>query len=188
MTAVSLRIRLFLGSYAPLFAMLAIRFNDRWIRLACAILAILAAGSMLLILRAARRIDPDPHKIRTIADRGGDVAGYLATYLLPFVTVSTPSVRDVVVYSIFVIIVGIVYIQSEMMQINPLLYLVGLKVFSVTTEDDWSGFLITRRQLRTGSEVLASRLENTLALERVKGESSLTDGEELATQPSVNPD
>lgn len=188
MTAVSLRVRLFLGSYAPLFAMLAIRFNDRWLRFACAALAIFAIASMWLIFRAARRIEPDPHKIVSITDRGGDVAGYLATYLLPFVTVSTPSARDVVVYALFVVIVGIVYIQSEMMQINPLLYLAGLKVFSVTTGDGWSGFLISRRQLRVDSEVLASRLENTLALERAKRESSGADDRELATRPRINPD
>jgi hypothetical protein len=188
MTALILKIRLFFGSYAPLFAILAIRFDNRRLSAACAIVAVLSAASMFLILRAVGNIEPDPHEIRAITDQGGQVAGYLATYLLPFVTVDDPSARDVIAYAAFVAVVGIVYIQAEMAQINPLLYLIGLKVYSVTTTDGWSGFLITRRQLRVGSKVLASQLENTLALERTTDEPSGTDGEDLATQPRVDPD
>ena len=188
MTAVVLKVRLFLGSYAPLFAILAIRFRDRWLWIACGLLSGFAVVNVLLILRAARRIEPDPHRIERITDRGGEVAGYLATYLLPFVTVSEPSTRDLLAYAAFILLVGIVYIQSKMIQINPILYLMGLKVFSVTTEDGWSGFLVTRRNLRTHSVVVASRLQETLALERGKSEPSPTDDRQLAARPGGNPD
>lgn len=38
-------------------------------------------------------LSPNAHRITAVADRGAEVAGYLATYLLPFVTVPQPSAK-----------------------------------------------------------------------------------------------
>jgi len=168
MAGLLVRIRLFISSYAPLFAILAVRFRDPALEIVCALVAALGAASLLLLLRAARRIQPDPHRIETVADRGAEVAGYLATYLLPFVTVTEPSARDIAAYVSFLAVVGVVYVQSDMVQINPLLFLFGYRVSAVTTGGGWSGVLISRGQPRPGSAVLASRLQNTLALERTR--------------------
>jgi peptidoglycan/LPS O-acetylase OafA/YrhL len=162
------RIRLFISSYVPLFVILAIRFRDLELEVACILAAALGATSLVLLLWKARRIQPDPHRIETVADRGAEVAGYLATYLLPFVTVTEPSARDIAAYVAFLAVVGIVYVQSDMVQINPLLYLFGYRVSAVTTGDGWSGVLISRSQPRRGSAVLASRLQDTVALERTR--------------------
>jgi hypothetical protein len=179
MAGLLVRLRLFISSYAPLFAILAVRFRDPRLEVACAVVAAVAVASLLLLLRAARRIQPDPHRIDRVADRGAEVAGYLATYLLPFVTVTEPSSRDIAGYVFFLVVVGIVYVQSDMVQINPLLYLLGYQVSAVTTSDGWSGVLVSRGQPRPGSAVLASRLQNTLALERTKERH----GDSVATGP-----
>ncbi len=177
------RVRLFVSSYAPLFAILAVRFRDPRLQLACAVIALLGATSLLLLLRAAGKIQPDPHRIETVADQGAEVAGYLATYLLPFVTVTEPSTRDIVGYGLFMVVVGIVYVQSNMVQINPLLYLFGYRLTTVTTGDGWLGVLVSRGQPRPGSAVLASRLQNTLALERTTEQH----GHSVATQQPHRP-
>ena len=179
MAGLLVRLRLFISSYAPLFAILAVRFHDSKLEVACALIATLGAASLLLLLRAVGRIQPDPHRIETVADRGAEVAGYLTTYLLPFLTVTEPSARDIAAYVLFLAVVGIVYVQSDMVQINPLLYLFGYRVFAVTTRDGWSGILISRSQPRPGRAVLASRLQNTLALER----TSERNGHPVATRP-----
>ena len=179
MAGLLVRLRLFISSYAPLFAILAIRFRDHKLEVACALLTALGVASLLLLLRAAGRIQPDPHRIETVADRGAEVAGYLATYLLPFVTVPEPSARDIAGYAFFLAVVGVVYVQSDMVQINPLLYLLGYRVSAVTTGDGWSGVLMSRNQPRPGSAVLASRLQNTLALERTRERH----GPPVATRP-----
>lgn len=168
MAGLVVRIRLLISSYAPLFAILAVRFRDHGLEVACGLVAILGVANLLLLLWEVRKIQPDPHRIETVADRGAEVAGYLATYLLPFVTVTEPSAQDLIGYALFLVVVGIVYVQSDMVQINPLLYLFRYRVSAVTTGDGWSGVLISRGQPRPGTAVLASRLQNTLALERTK--------------------
>jgi len=179
MAGLLVRLRLFISSYAPLFAILAIRFRDPRLEVTCALVAVVGAASLLLLLRAAGRIQPDPHRIDTVADRGAEVAGYLATYLLPFVTVAEPSARDIAGYAFFLAVVGVVYVQSDMVQINPVLYLFRYRVSAVTTDDGWSGVLVSRGQPRPGSVVLASRLQNTLAFER----TTERHGHSVATRP-----
>jgi hypothetical protein len=52
---------LFISSYAPLFALLAIRFEPRWLWISCATLAGLGVISLLLLLRLDARSAAGPH-------------------------------------------------------------------------------------------------------------------------------
>src|ERR1035438_9441157 len=74
---------LFLSSYAPLFALLAIRFEERWLWISCTALAVLGVVSLWLLLRLDARSAPGPHTLASVKDAGGEAAAYLATYLLP---------------------------------------------------------------------------------------------------------
>jgi hypothetical protein len=170
MAGLIIRIRLFISSYAILFVILAIRFERAWLMWVCAAVAAFGVITLLLFLRAARRIAPDPIRIDQVSDRGTEIAGYLATYLLPFVTVSEPSGRDLAAYGLFFLVVGIVYVRSDMLQINPLLYVLRYRVAAIKTSDEWNGYLISRRRARAGARLLASRLAGTVALERTDGE------------------
>lgn len=168
-SALVLRIRLFLSSYALLFAMLAVRFTELRLRLACGALALGGALTLWLAMRAARKISPAPHQIVAVADQGPGVAGYLVAYLLPLLTVPEPRSEDLVAYGLFLLVVGVIYVRSEMVQINPLLYVFGYRVSSVRTQDGWVGFLVSRHPPAVGDRRLASRLQNTLAVESRAG-------------------
>jgi hypothetical protein len=61
------------------------------------------------------------------------VSGYLAAYLLPFLTVPEPSATDLVTYAIFVFVAGLIYVRSGLMQINPTVYLLNRRVLRATT-------------------------------------------------------
>ncbi len=175
MSGLLLKIRMFVSSYAPLFLILAIRFDDRWLQAACAAIAALGVLTLSLLLHAMKGKNKTPFSIVAVADQGTEVAGYLATYLLPFLTISEPALNDLVAYGLFLVVAGIVYVQSDMVQINPLLYVMGYRVSGITTSDGWNGYLIARHRPREEQTLLVSRFINTLALER-------TNGEEMASR------
>lgn len=157
---------LFLSSYAPLFGLLAIRFEKLWLWIGCLVLATLGIGSLLLLLFLDRRASPGPHNITSVRQAGTEAASYLASYLLPFLTVSTPSVRDVLAYTGFLIVAAAVYLHSSIMQINPLLYLLGYQVLEVTDDRGLTGYLVTRRRVRAGDLVMASRFRDDILIDR----------------------
>jgi len=91
-----------------------------------------------------------------VKDASGDVAGYLATYLLPFVTVSSPSARDLVGYGILAAVIVAIFLRSELAQINPTLYLLGMRV-AVITVNGKDQYLVCRRLPKQAVETYAVR-------------------------------
>lgn len=167
MTEIARRSRLFLGSYVLLFVLLAIRFQTRWLVIACIVLAALGLIDMLRIVFwvTRRKTEAEPIRVAQVTDAGSDVAGYLATYLLPFLTVAEPTTRDVIAYAIFLLVTGLVYVRSEMTQINPTLYILGKRVVAITTDKGWSGHLVATSPPHVGDVVLAAPLNRAVRVE-----------------------
>lgn len=162
------RWRLFLSSYSCLFAILAVRWADHWaahpyLVVAAAVLAAFGLGALHgLTSASAEDSSRDYIHIVTTSDAGADVAGYLASYLLPFVTTAFPGPWDLVSYSLFIAIVGLIYVRSDMVQINPTLYILHYRVARVTAHTTngpvFSGFVIAKRQLDPGDSFTAATL------------------------------
>lgn len=96
-------------------------------------LAAVGLGYLAVVLwvmpRAAQqRVYP----VEEVKDSSGEVAGYLATYLVPFVTVASPSAADVIGYCILALVVLVIFMRSDLAQINPALYLLARRVVSIT--------------------------------------------------------
>jgi hypothetical protein len=155
---------LFLCSFAPLFLILTVRFRDVWLEIICGGLFVSGLGGGLLIVWRYRGVSGRSWTATRAEDRGGEVAGYLASYILPFVVIPEPGWRDLVGYAIFLAVAATIYIRSGMLQINPTLYLLGWRVFAVTVGDDWNGFAISRRSLAAGDTVEVRRVSDRVFL------------------------
>ena len=157
---------LFLSSYAPLFALLAIRFEQRWLQISCTVLAVTGVVSLWLLLRLDARSSPGPHTLVSVKDAGGEAASYLAAYLLPFLTVATPTIRDVLAYAGFLLVAATINLRSSVVQVNPLLYVLGYRVLSVTDDYGLHAFMITRHRPPEGNRILATRFRDDVLVDR----------------------
>lgn len=169
------RVALFFSSYAPLFAILALRFNPTPLRLVCLTLAVLGVVVFVLVVTVRRTLTADPHRVRESSDDGAAVAGYLATYLLPFVTVSEPDRFDLLAYGVYFVLLGVLHARTNLTQVNPLLYLSGRKVLRVRTDDGFSGYAIVSSQteLPSGTAFTGQALSgNVLLVHEVDDEDS----------------
>lgn len=150
------RVRLFLASYAPMFLILAIRFDAVALRSACGILAAIGIVDATLIIRRSRRkLATVRVRIYSVADAGSESSGYLVSYLLPFVTVATPSGRDLAGYGLFLIVALVIYIRSNLVQVNPVFYLLGYRVLRIKygAEGERLQFLVTRVSPSEGESI-----------------------------------
>ncbi|MGW4829873.1 hypothetical protein ACWEOG_19985 [Amycolatopsis japonica] len=157
---------LFLSSFSPLFTLLAFRFDRAWLVISCAALALMGGLAAYLILHIDSRSTPGVHKIVSVRDAGSEAAAYLGAYLLPFVTVSTPTVRDALAYLGFMLVAASVYIRSSVVQINPLLYILGYRVLAVEDSNAMQAYLIIRRRITPGDTVWATRLGVDVIVDR----------------------
>jgi len=66
----------------------------------------------------------------------GEILAYIFTYVLPFL--GFPEERRLIVVLFLLLIIGILYIRSDMIGINPLLAVFGYHVIKVEwTKDEW---------------------------------------------------
>jgi len=141
--------------------MLGLRFHPYPLRI---LLFLCALGGLLyvrLVLTHREGELASNDSLTITGDGGADVSGYIAAYLLPFLTVASPSPRDLSAYAIFVVVAGLVYVRSGLMQINPTVYLFKYKVLRASVPVRGAikeVFLITRADLPITSGLKAERL------------------------------
>jgi hypothetical protein len=149
-----------------LFALLATRFEPMWLWVGCATLAGLGLLGLLVLLRLDARAEPGPHELVAVRSAGGEAAAYLASYLLPFVTVSVPGWRDVLAYAGFLLVAAAVYVRTPVIQVNPLLYVLGYQVWSIRDTGGLESYLVSRRRVSAGDKILATRFGPDVLIRR----------------------
>ncbi|MGH8995328.1 MAG: hypothetical protein ACRDYB_04745 [Acidimicrobiales bacterium] len=160
MTALA-QLALFVSSYAPLFGVFALlgTFGHGWATWVCAALAVVGLTMPFVVLRAARRLAPQQVHANTVQIRDGDVLAYIATYIVPFAAMAGATARERAAIGLFVILIAILYIRSQLFYVNPILALAGYRIFQVVTPAGASVVLLSPRPfLRSGTCVTARRL------------------------------
>src|SRR5947209_8519195 len=107
----------FLSSYSPLWFMLGLRFHPWGLRIGLIAFALLCGAYVAFILTRSADERPSNTTLTISGDAGADVSGYLAAYLLPFLIVANPKAADLAAYGIFVVVAGMIYVRSGLMQI-----------------------------------------------------------------------
>lgn len=141
----SLPVRLVLlaAAYAPLLLLLAVldSFGITWLRWALVGLSIVGVLGTVLFLRVAvARRNAVPELVWEARPREGEALKFFASYVVPFfVTQSAaPTVRWGL--ALYIVIIAVLYVQADMYFSNPLLGLLGYRVFELTRQD--GGFLL----------------------------------------------
>jgi hypothetical protein len=154
---------LFIGSYSPLFAILALRLDERWAQVLTGLLAALGLFAMILLPWSFRKQQPLTRIVKTAVNSTEQVAGYLATYLLPFLATPDDG-RTLIAMVLFFVVSFLVYVRSEMIAINPTLVLLGWRVLKVSYTDGAEGLLISRKVRRPGDTISVTDLDTGVAI------------------------
>ena len=167
MIRVPFRIGLFLSSYSPLFFLLA--WTNRHCAAASWTLVAIAAASLLALLAVLLAFRANKGQILVVRDAvpdDGEVLAYVATYLVPFFGVDLAVSDDRVVFVTFLVVLGIVYVNSNMILVNPVLSLAGFHAFRVTDADGYQYNVFTRRrEVDPGLNLRPAQVDRYLRIE-----------------------
>lgn len=154
--------RLFVVSYAPLGAIVAVRSSESvclaagencdvslaginfWGAVGVTALGLFDAW---WLPRQAQRTAAIRLRVIDAQDEGGAVAGYLATYLLPLLGASVMTWRDAISVAIYLLMLLVVFLKSRLALVNPTLYLFGYRVLQVALQGNSStatGLMLVR--------------------------------------------
>jgi hypothetical protein len=165
------RILLFLSSYFPLSLIFFVILFSEHRKVAISILAVGAGGLlwMLLYLKRAESLSPFQLKIAAFQKRDTEAMAYIVTYIIPFLAIPLHGWKEGIALSIFFIVLGILYINSNMIHINPMLNLFGYHLYEVTTEDNGVHSLLAKRSIRHLETIKVVKLGDEILLERPDG-------------------
>lgn len=159
---------MFLSSYSPLLLILAIRFEGCWLRITCVVLAALAAVGVWILMRLQHE-QPEQqsrHTLTEVRQAGEGASSYLAGYLLPFVTISSPSLTDLGAYMLFFAVAYVITTRTGIIQVNPTLFLLGYRVDAIIDERGTQRYLVskTKETIAAETTVWTSRMTNDVLL------------------------
>lgn len=72
-------------------------------------------------------------QVYELASRDKDALVYLVTYLLPLISLNISTVRDVIVLVILLSLIFWLSIYSDLLYVNPTLFILGKRLFDVNT-------------------------------------------------------
>jgi hypothetical protein len=138
----------FVSSYSPLIAVFALldTFGRGTPSIVCAALAVLGVALLPLLWLTNRRTSAQPLTIAKASPRDGDVLAYIASYLVPFASTAAHTVHEKIAIAIFIGLIGVLYVRTEMFYVNPLLALAGFRVYAVETPRGTPVVLLCRRR------------------------------------------
>lgn len=107
--------------------------------------------------------------VTEVEKRDENVVSYIATYLIPFVSFPFDTFDHILVLLIFVGVLFILYVNSNMIYINPMFNMAGFHLYEIKIESDKiSHYLITRQIIKPDSTLYYVEISNNLYLEKVK--------------------
>jgi phosphatidylglycerophosphate synthase len=168
MGSILARFLLFLSSYFPLAAIFFILFVGKqpWVAIGILSIGLLGLLGMTWYLRVVNRIGPIQVKVRDIQRRDAEAMSYIVSYLIPFLAVPFNGWEQGFALSIFFVVLGILYVNSNMIHINPMLNLVGFHLYEITFEDGAIHSLITRRRIVRGEKLSVIKVGEDILLEK----------------------
>ena len=195
------KLMLFVSSYIPLYILLILknvleRITDRgrfinvvrefnrkslfnevndW-AIGILILAILMSY-LYLKITLAKDANPKWYVVREVSDETGNYYfNYISIYLLSCMGLSLNSIVDCFVFLFVMIIVGYIYISNNMMYLNPMIYMMGYKVFHCildsknTGDRELSSIVVVPKTVtvKHGEEIYASGKQGFIYLNKRK--------------------
>jgi hypothetical protein len=169
---VFIRGMLFFCSYFPLTLIICILLFGKWPLWAIALFfGIVGIGSLLAtwlyfsLMR--RRAYVEQKKVIDFASRDAEVMSYIASYLIPLVTFPLGTAQQIAVLFVFIVVLFIIYVHSNMIYINPMLNVAGYRLYEVEIEHSKRPhYYIARKPLERDQEIRFVRLSNDIYLER----------------------
>lgn len=113
-----------------------------------------------------------PFKIKKLKNINFEHLTFLTTYIIPLICLNFNNIRYIFTLFILLIIIGIIYIQTNMFYANPSLALLGYHIYEVNakfrTGIKESIVVISRRKLDKGDKISYIKLDKKIYYGSVK--------------------
>ncbi|WP_048170695.1 hypothetical protein [Methanosarcina siciliae] len=150
------KIFLFISSYSPLLLIVTLQTREDygyWSLLPTA-LAIISIFGLLIVRRKINITSTRELEVSRVQQKDAEVMAYIITYIFPFIGFDFNDFNNLISIFIFFIILGIIYINSNMIHINPLLCAFRFHIYEIETSTGSNYTIVSRRKRMIKNEKL----------------------------------
>jgi hypothetical protein len=167
MPSLIVRILLFISSYSPLLVIAFFQWHQKLGRISYVFLA--AATLSLIVLwmffRYARRLAAVSVTIDSSRTMNAEALNYVATYVFPFLDSRPDDPTYAIGLAILYVMLAVIYINSNMIHINPILNMCGFRLLEVETAGSVCSLITRKRFIAKGSSISVRRLGDDVLME-----------------------
>ncbi len=171
MLSIFTRILLFISSYFPLLMIFTLQ-NWKTHGVWSLIPAIVGAVSLLglaAFLHFVSTTSPRVQQVVQVQRKDAEVMAYIISYVFPFLGLNFNDPMNVISLGIFFAILGVIYINSNMIHINPTLNIFGYHIYEIETSSGSTQTVISQRgRLIRGEKLNVVVIGDNLLMERAK--------------------
>ena len=170
MPTVFIRCVLFLSSYFPLMLIFGILIFAKQPIIAEILVAFglsCVIGTWGYLRWSRRHLQGWNEKVIDFQQRDADVMSYIASYLVPFITFPLDYLQQVIALVVFMLVLLIVYVNTNMIYINPMLNLAGYHLYEINIEHSRrKHYYIARKHLIRDEMIHFVHLSDDIFLEK----------------------
>ncbi len=167
---------LFLSAYLPLFLILMIKNWYNPITVAVFLGVLLYSFVWFLLIWYIQKSTSESFSVIKVEDKTKELLAYLVPYIISFITINFSDLRDTISLGVLLVILFVVYINSDLLFVNPLLSFFYFKIYAaevckttVGCEDVTNTItLITKRTIKPRDDILVWDISENVVLEREK--------------------
>lgn len=149
-----IKIFLFLTAYYPLFLILFVQNSNlidkifregissiKWMNFNDSLIYGLIIGLIFFILlkifiKFQSKSNTSQFRVIKIKDVSHETLNYILTYLIAFLSLKLNDPKDIISILILLFIIGIIYVNSNLLYINPFLQLLNYSIYELTIKKD----------------------------------------------------
>jgi len=159
---------LFVSSYFPLWFVVFLLYVKEHPLESAGMLAIgvAAVAWMLLFLKKVQQRNAVKIHVARARRCDHEALSYIVSYLLPFLALPTEGWQKITAMAVFYLLLGFLYVNTDMIHINPTLLMARFRIYEVETEGGETRCVIARSRLLSNSTISLVDIDDGLAVEK----------------------
>lgn len=159
----------FISSYIPLIFILLInsnfKFNEVFVNftftsffISFIIFLLLVSIFFLFWILQDRNVNPTKINFIKVENKTSETLSYILPYVVAFYQVDFLDIKNLLIFLIIFITIFAVYINSNLIAVNPILAILGYKIFIIESKRGEHAYIITKRTLVTNDKYIRASL------------------------------
>jgi hypothetical protein len=134
-----------------------------------ACIGIVSLIGLAAFFRFVSTTSPRLQQVVQVQNKDAEVMAYIVSYVFPFLGLNFEDPMNVISLGIFFAILGVIYINSNMIHINPTLNIFGYHIYEIETSSGSTQTVISRKsRLIRGEKLNVVVIGDDLLMERNK--------------------